>query len=175
MHDLTPSTLLAVFAGTVAAAGLGVALVVYAVLGLMKVTMHVPPRAERWAGPLTGAATGLVTGPTGVFVVPAVPYLNGLGLPRDDLIQALGLSFTVSTVALAAGLLWHGAVDAPAVGAYVIAIAPALAGMWLGGWVRKRVEQEAFRRWFFVGLAVLGVEIAWRAIAVQLDFNALQH
>ena len=101
---------------------------------------------------------------TGVFVVPAVPYLNGLGLPRDELIQALGLSFTVSTLALAAGLLWHGAVDAPAVGASVIAIAPALAGMWLGGWVRKRVEQEAFRRWFFVGLAALGVEIAWKAI-----------
>jgi len=95
-----------------------------------------------------------------VSVVPAVPYLNGLGLPRDALIQVLGLSFAVSTVALAAGLLWHGAVDAPAMGASVIAIAPALAGMWLGGWVRKRVAQEAFRRWFFVGLAVLGVEIA---------------
>lgn len=41
----------------------------------------------------------------------------------------------------------------------------ALAGMWLSGWVRKRVEQEAFRRWFFVGLAVLGAQIVWKAAA----------
>ena len=46
--------------------------------------------------------TGLVTGATGVFVIPAVPYLGSLGLERDDLVQALGLAFTVSTLALAA-------------------------------------------------------------------------
>ena len=29
---------------------------------------------------------------TGVFVLPLVPYLQSLGLKRDELIQALGLS-----------------------------------------------------------------------------------
>jgi hypothetical protein len=41
--------------------------------------------------------TGLVTSATGVFVIPAVPYIQGLGLDRNQLVQALGLSFTVST------------------------------------------------------------------------------
>jgi hypothetical protein len=31
-------------------------------------------------------------------VILVVPYLQALGLPRDQLIQALGLSLTVSTV-----------------------------------------------------------------------------
>lgn len=57
------------------------------------------------ASRLRSAATGLVTAATGVFVVPAVPYLAALGLGKEDLVQALGLSFTVSTLALALGLV----------------------------------------------------------------------
>jgi len=41
--------------------------------------------------PLIGLATGLVTGSTGVFVIPAVPYLQALDLDKEDLVQALGL------------------------------------------------------------------------------------
>jgi hypothetical protein len=144
---------------------LGVALMVYAVLGLTKLHLHVPARAERWAGPLVGAATGLVTGATGVFVIPAVPYLGALGLERDDLIQALGLSFTVSTLTLAAGLAWHGALPAGAAGASLLALIPALAGMVLGGWLRARVRASTFRLCFFLGLLALGGELVWRGLA----------
>ena len=80
-----------------------------------------------------------------MFVIPAVPYLGALGLGRDDLVQALGLSFTVSTLALAAGLAWHGALPMQAAGASLLALAPALAGMALGGWLRARVRPETFR------------------------------
>jgi hypothetical protein len=38
------------------------------------------PRAEPWLSPLVGLATGLVTGATGVFVIPAVPYLQAPAL-----------------------------------------------------------------------------------------------
>ncbi|MBF3247578.1 sulfite exporter TauE/SafE family protein, partial [Pseudomonas aeruginosa] len=61
-----------------------------------------------WAGPLVGLATGALTAVTGVFVIPAVPYLGALGLQRDELVQALGLSFSASTLALAVTLGVHG-------------------------------------------------------------------
>jgi uncharacterized membrane protein YfcA len=111
-----------------------------------------------------GAATGLVTGATGVFVVPAVPYLGSLGLDRDDLVQALGLSFTVSTLALAGGLAWHGALSMETSGISLLALAPALAGMALGGWLRARVRPETFRLYFFLGLLVLGGELIMRGL-----------
>lgn len=85
-------------------AGLGAALIVYAAYSLLARQPVVPEKSERWSSPAVGFLTGLVTGGTGVFVVPAVPYIQALGLSRDDLIQALGLSFTVSTIALALGL-----------------------------------------------------------------------
>jgi uncharacterized membrane protein YfcA len=143
---------------------LGLALLVYAALGLSRVRLAVPMRVQRWAGPGVGVATGLVTGATGVFVVPAVPYLGALGLQRDELVQALGLSFTASTLALAAGLAWHGALPWQAGLGSLLALVPALAGMALGGWVRARVRPETFRRCFFVGLLALGAELAMRGL-----------
>jgi uncharacterized membrane protein YfcA len=109
-------------------------------------------------------ATGLVTSATGVFVIPAVPYLGALGLAKDDLIQALGLSFTVSTVALAAALAGGGSFEARTAGVSAIALAPALLGMAVGGWVRRRVSEQMFRRCFFLGLLALGAHLASRAL-----------
>ncbi len=148
-----------------APAALGGALALYALVGLAKLWLRMPPASECWAGPLVGTVTGLVTGATGVFVIPAVPYLGSLGLERDDLVQALGLSFTVSTLALAAGLAWHGALPLQAATASLLALVPALAGMALGGWLRARVRPETFRLCFFVGLLALGGELVWRGLA----------
>jgi hypothetical protein len=148
-----------------AMAGLGAALLAYAIIGLLPWKLpRVPPRHEPWAGPLTGTATGLITGATGVFVIPAVPYLGALGLPRDSLVQALGLSFTVSTFALAAALGGAGVFNANLAWGSVIALAPALLGMGLGNALRRRVSPETFRRWFFLGLLALGAQLLGRAL-----------
>ena len=95
-----------------AAVALGLLLMLYALLGLTSVRFSVAQATEWWLGPLIGALTGLATAATGVFAIPAVPYLGALNLDKEDMIQALGLSFTISTialaVALAAGACRHG-------------------------------------------------------------------
>ena len=139
-----------------AAMALGVALVLYALVGLAQVRFRVPVHAESWLAPLVGVATGVVTAATGVFVIPAVPYLQALNLDRNELVQALGLSFTVSTLALAAGLAQHGLFEGGMAGASALALLPALGGMFLGQWLRNRVRPETFRRCFFLGLLALG-------------------
>ncbi|REG58161.1 hypothetical protein B0G80_0808 [Paraburkholderia sp. BL6669N2] len=168
--------LLGIVAGTVAAAsfiaggggewavvGLGAALTLYAAAGLLAWRVSVPARHERWLSPAIGAVTGLVTGGTGVFVVPAVPYLQGLALKKEDLVQALGLSFTVSTIALAIGLTREHAFAAGDLGESPFAVVPALFGMWIGQRVRGRIGADTFRRWFFVCLLGLGIQLMARA------------
>ncbi|MBM1174786.1 sulfite exporter TauE/SafE family protein [Microvirga arabica] len=145
-------------------AGLGTALVIYAVFTLLARQLSVPVEVEKWLSPLIGLTTGMVTGGTGVFVIPAVPYLQALGLSKDDLIQGLGLSFTVSTIALAAGLAWRGALQVDGLAMSSLAIAPALLGMWLGQAIRSRVSPVAFRRWFLICLMLLGIELILRSI-----------
>ena len=148
-----------------ASAGLGAALVLYALVGLARAGFTTPARHEAWASPLVGVATGLVTGATGVFVIPAVPYLQSLRLDKEDLIQALGLSFTISTSALAIGLFRTGAFASPTaqLAGSVAALVPALAGMFIGQMLRQRMSVETFRTVFFVGLLVLGVYLAGEA------------
>jgi uncharacterized membrane protein YfcA len=145
-----------------AAVALGFLLMLYAVLGLTSVRFSVSPTAEWWLGPLIGALTGLATAATGVFAIPAVPYLGALNLDKEDMIQALGLSFTVSTIALAAALAAGGAFGD--VGASTAALAPALLGMAAGGALRGRFSEQTFRRVFFGGLLVLGAHLASRAV-----------
>ncbi|MGF6162283.1 putative membrane protein YfcA [Pseudomonas sp. 2725] len=136
--------------------GLGAALLLYALSGLFLPTVRVGRRSERWLGPLCGVLTGVITSATGVFVIPAVPYLQALGLSKDQLVQALGLSFTVSTLALAGGLLWRGALGGGELSASLLALIPAMLGMWLGQSLRQRISALWFKRVFFVGLGLLG-------------------
>jgi hypothetical protein len=143
---------------------LGAALILYAASGLVKLRIAVPRAYERWLSPTIGAATGLVTGATGVFVIPAVPYLQALGFDKDDLVQVLGLSFTVSTIALAAGLSSLGAFHLNAAGASTLCTLPALAGMGLGQMVRKAVDPATFRLLFLTGLLLLGGDLAARSL-----------
>ena len=138
---------------------LGGALLVYALSGLFLPTLKVKPETERWLGPLCGVITGVITSATGVFVIPAVPYLQALGLNRDQLVQALGLSFTASTLALAAGLAWRGTLGGGEINASLLALVPALLGMWLGQAVRQRISAVLFKRVFFVGMALLGAHL----------------
>ncbi|WP_181704955.1 sulfite exporter TauE/SafE family protein [Chthonobacter rhizosphaerae] len=144
-------------------AGLGAALVLYAVYTLAARQPRVPPRHERWLSPAVGFATGVVTGGTGVFVMPAVPYLQALDLEKDDLVQALGLSFTLSTLALGAGLAAHDAVRPADLALSALAVAPALAGMAAGQLIRRRISPGTFRRWFLVCLMLLGLDMTVRA------------
>ena len=147
-----------------AAVALGLLVMLYAALGLTSVRFSVAPAAEWWLGPLIGALTGLITAATGVFVIPAVPYLGSLNLDKEDMIQALGLSFTVSTLALAASLAAGGAFALGDIGASTLALAPALLGMAAGGAMRGRFSEQTFRRVFFGGLLMLGAHLASRAV-----------
>lgn len=142
------------------ASALGWALMAYAAIGLAALKLHVAPARERWLAPMVGAVTGCVTSVTGVFVIPAVPYLQGMNLNKDELVQSMGLAFTCSTLALALNLLCAGQLHSSAAGMSFFAVLPALAGMALGQWVRGRVSLVTFRRIFFGALFLLGAHLA---------------
>ena len=67
---------------------LGVALALYAVSGLVAVRLPAPGRWEPILSPVVGGITGLITAATGVFVIPAVPYLQAMGLEKQELVAS---------------------------------------------------------------------------------------
>jgi uncharacterized membrane protein YfcA len=143
---------------------LGIALVLYALVGLKAAKLRVPAKAESWLGPIIGITTGIATAATGVFVLPAVPYLQALGFDKDELVQALGISFIVSTLALSIGLIGAGALDTDVAWNSLLALIPALAGMSAGQVIRQRISAATFRICFFAGLLLLGGYLVLRAV-----------
>jgi hypothetical protein len=143
---------------------LGIAIVLYAIIGLAPLRLEVPPRHEFWLGPLVGALTGVMTALTGVFVIPAVPYLQGLRLAPDALVQALGLSFTISTIALAIALADAGQIQLPTAGASLLALVASIGGMLLGQRVRARLAPKTFRLCFLIGLLLLGAHLTLHSV-----------
>ena len=99
-----------------------------------------------------------------MFALPGVPYIQALQIDRDRLVQALGLSFTVSTVTLALALRHAGEINATLIRPSLVALAVVLIGMWLGLLLRGRIKPETFRLCFFVGLLVLGLHLALRGL-----------
>lgn len=140
---------------------LGVVLIAYAGYALRGPAVQVSARVEKRLSPLMG---GLITGATGVFVIPAVPWLQALGFRRDELVQALGLSFTLSTLAMAAGLSLHAGWRAESLLLSTLALLPALLGMWLGQRIRSRLSPQRFRQGFLLFLLALGLELVLRGL-----------
>jgi uncharacterized membrane protein YfcA len=143
---------------------LGSALAIYALTGLATVHFEISRAREPLLGPLAGAVTGVITAATGVFVIPAVPYLQAIGLEKEDLVQALGLSFTVSTIALAVNVAAAGGLNISMAWATLAALAFACGGMWVGQAVRLRLSPLTFQRWFLVGLLMLGLYLVARSV-----------
>ena len=138
---------------------LGAALLAYALLGLRAVRFAVPARAEPVLTPVVGVVNGLITGVTGTFVIPVVMYLEALGLDRDEIVQMMGITFSISTAALVVALMMHDAYRFDAGVVSAAAVVPAIAGMALGARLRARLTPAAFRKWLLVGLGVVGLKL----------------
>ena len=132
--------------------------------GAGKGQFSVPRHAETWLGLLMGTATGAITVATGIFVMPGTPYLQALAFERDKTVQALGVSFTTSTITLALALAHAGEVQRSLILPSLVALGAALVGMVLGQLVRSWIKTETFRLCFFIGLLLLGTHLALRGL-----------
>ena len=138
---------------------LGGMVVIYAALSFRSVPCNIPLPLQAWLGALCGAINGVLTGLTGSLFLPGTIYLQALGLSRDQLVQAMGLLFALSTLALGISLQEAGRIDAGLWQISGFALLPALFGMHCGKIYRGYLSDDLFRRVFLSGLALLGLYI----------------
>ncbi len=143
---------------------LGGLLITYSTVNLAGYRFEIATKREVWIGPLVGSVNGILTGMTGSFVIPGVMFLQAIGLPRDTLIQAMGMLFTASTLALAIALQGNRLLTVELGSLSTAALLPAIIGMIIGQRIRQRLPEQLFRRVFFVSLLLLGAYIIANAL-----------
>ena len=143
---------------------LGVLLIIYASLQILGFTIAKPKRQYKWIAVVAGLINGVFTGLTGAFIFPGLMYLQSLDLKKDQLVQAMGMLFMLSTIALAIALKGHGLLDMNVGWVSVGAVISALLGMSIGRRLREYLSEVQFRKTFFLSILALGVIIILTAL-----------
>ena len=93
-----------------------------------------------------------------------MPFMQAIGMEKDELVQALGVFFTIATVALAFNLTAAGLLTAATALPGAVAMVASFAGMFIGQAVRTRMQPDVFRRWFLIAMILLGLYLAGSAL-----------
>lgn len=147
---------------------LGAVLCLYAFISAAGLELRVRDGSHRPTGAAVGLATGVVAGATGTLVLPVVPFLAALKLERDAFVQAMGLSFALSSFVLGVVLASQSAAAFGQVMGSVLAVVPAFFGMWIGQTIRAWIAPARFRQILFASLFVLGANLIWRGVATLI-------
>lgn len=142
---------------------LGTILLSYSSLNVIGLQFRIPPRHEKWMGLVIGAANGICTGMAGSLSMPGVLYLQSIGLPRDMLVQAMGILFLLSTIGLAIALENNNLLPSELTIISAFAVIPSLVGMAIGQRIRKLLSEQKFRLVVSIAIFVLGVFIISKA------------
>ena len=143
---------------------LGVILIGVAALGLVNHVVNIRNPSRRITTMGIGTINGLVTGMTGTFIFPSVMYLQAHGFKKDVLVQAMGITFSVLTLALGLGLRRHELLSNDLLLLSGMAILPAVAGMKTGQGIRGFLKEKTFKRVFNLALILLGFAILFKAV-----------
>jgi len=122
------------------------------------------PERERWYSPIAGGVGGVMFGMTGVFIVPAILYLQALGMRRDVLIQAMGVSFIIITTAIAVYMSHERILEGGQILASSLALLPMFAGLAIGRHYRHRIPEAKFSRVIMIALFLNGLHLIGRAL-----------
>ncbi|MEO1494389.1 MAG: sulfite exporter TauE/SafE family protein [Pseudomonadota bacterium] len=150
--------------GIAAGIALGVVLIGYCTFAYANPNLRLPARLERPLQPVSGLLTGIVNGTTGSQVMPSMPFLMALHMEKNRFVQAINISFTLSSLIMVIGLNRMGLFTTEGVVLSIIGTVFAVAGIRLGERVRDRLNADQFRLAVLAMLSVMGLVLIARGI-----------
>lgn len=122
--------------------------------------MRPGPRAEM----AVGGFAGFIGGMSGIWGPPTVAFLTALDVEKREHVRVQGVIYGLGAVALFAGHVASGVMNAQTVWFSAALIPPAVLGMWLGGKVQDRIDQALFRKVTLLVLILAGLNLLRRAL-----------
>lgn len=133
---------------------------------LIQFSGHMPrlPSASRKWEVTIGLVAGFTGGLSGIWGPPTVAYLTALRSPKSDQMRVQGVIYGLGSVALVLAHLVSGVLNTQTVWLSLFLIAPAMAGMWIGGRFHDRINQHSFQRATLFVLLIAGLNLLRRGL-----------
>jgi uncharacterized membrane protein YfcA len=136
---------------------LAIVLFLYGCWGLRNRQFKIPNKLIPTLNPIIGFMTGVINGATGSQIFPVMPYLLSLNISKDILVQTINLSFTLSSLIMLISLSQLNALNTASILTYSLGILPVMLGVYIGGKVRNRLDQERFKKAVMILIVILGL------------------
>jgi uncharacterized membrane protein YfcA len=143
---------------------LGTLLIAYALISLLGIHFTIPPRHRGWTGACLGTLNGALTGMAGVYIVPSVMYFQAIGMRREELVTAMGILFSLSSISMLLAYRYQELLTVQQAMLSLFAVIPALIGMYVGQRIRQLLAEATFKKLLFITLFFLGLLIIIRNI-----------
>ena len=143
---------------------LGAIVILFCLVALIRFDWRLPKPAERWLAPVVGLISGTTGGMSSFYGPPNAIYLLTLRLQPQEFICVAGVNHLLGGISLLILLPGYGLLGGVEFLWTALAVAPVLAGVWLGQIFRDRLDAEKFRRAVLIVLLVIGLNLVRRAV-----------
>ena len=144
---------------------LGVTVIVYVGVSLLKPDLSIGDDAARLAAAPVGLAGGILQGATGLSAVVLASYIHAMGITPRAFVLTVSMLFQVFAVVQAIGFVVAGTYTAGLVWASVVAAAAAMIVISIGTRFAPRISPTVFDRLVMGVLALSAVKLLYDAIA----------
>jgi len=146
---------------------LGCLLIIYAVINLRGIHFSIPAQHRGWSGTCLGLINGALTGMVGVYIIPSVMYFQAIDMQRDELLQAMGILFSLSSISMLLAYRYQALLNLQQVMLSLFAVIPTLMGMYIGQRIRQHIPETTFKKLLFITLLLLGLFIVIKTLLIS--------
>jgi len=144
---------------------LGVCVTIFTLSNLIRPpATTLSPATQKWAAPLAGTLGGILGGLSTIWGPPMMMYLMLLRLPKDTWVRVIGLVWTMGAIPLTLSYWANGILNAQTTPLSIYACVPGMLGILVGEVIRKRIDQETFRKFLLFALFIIGLNLIRRAV-----------
>jgi len=143
---------------------IGSAVVVFSTLSLLQPNFQLQPAYEKPMGVVVGCIGGFFGGISTIWGPPITMYLVALKLEKEEMIRTIGLIWLCASVPMVISYIAYDILNEATWKISAVASLPAVAGFYLGSWVRQFIGQNLFRTAILFFLILIGLNLLRRAL-----------
>lgn len=146
---------------------LGLLLISYSLMSLFGFNFSIYDKHKKSTGLVLGILNGIITGMSGIYIVPSVMYFQAIGLRRDEIVQAMGILFSLSSISMLTAYQQQNLLTMQQVTLSLYALFPALLGMYYGKKIRTYLSEGTFKKALFITLLFIGCFIIGKSLFIS--------